>query len=74
VCVGARMWVVKPACVFVDAPHPQVWEEINNEHCKRGDSNIEFNPGNYSMITTSKLEFMIAIDTDEGKKASIGKR
>ncbi len=59
---------------LVGPPHPQVWDEMAKEHRQRGDSRIDFNPGNYNTITTSEAEFLVVIDPVEGKRVSQGPR
>jgi hypothetical protein len=54
---------------LVGAPRPQVWEEIENEHTRKEDSNKLFSPGTNCTSTCSKEEFLTVMDPKKGKEA-----
>ena len=47
---------------------------MKREHCKRGDSQTTFSPGNYDTTTTPETEWRVVTDPEEGKWVSVGER
>ena len=44
------------------------------EHCSRADSHENFSPDNYDTITTPAQEYKVVMDSEEGKRVSVGDR
>ena len=49
----------------IGSPDPKVFKEMMADHCSRPDSQTEFTTGNYSVVTTSEVEwkFVVAPET-----------
>eukprot|EP00960_Hanusia_phi_P023333 688718-Hanusia_phi.AAC.1 len=55
-------------------PHPRLLEAMENEHCRRGDSEDLFEPGNYNTRTTPKREWEVLATDESRAKMSTGPR
>ena len=58
----------------IGLPNPNLMEGMEAEHCKRPDSEDEFQPGNYDTTTTPAQEWLVVTDEGEAKRVSVGKR
>jgi hypothetical protein len=58
----------------IGLPNPNLMGGMEAEHCKRPDSEDEFQPGNYDTTTTPAQEWLVVTDEGEAKRVSIGKR
>ena len=41
----------------IGSPDPKVFKDMEQDHCGKPDSHIEFTTGNYSVVTTSDIEW-----------------
>lgn len=58
----------------IGLPDPNLIQGMRREHCEMGDSEAEFEPGNYEIVTTPKAEWLVATDPEEGKRVSVEHR
>lgn len=48
----------------IGSPDPNVFEAVQREHCSQPDSKVEFTTGNYSVTTTSEIEWKFVTEPD----------
>ena len=48
----------------VGSPSPKVWQMMAEEHTNRGDSNCTFSTSNYSLTSTSSIEYKFVAEPD----------
>jgi Leucine-rich repeat (LRR) protein len=46
----------------IGSPDPKVFKEMMADHCSRPDSQTEFTTGNYSVVTTSEVEWKFVVE------------
>ena len=48
----------------IGSPNPNILRDMQADHCDRADSRIEFKTGNYSVVTTSEVEWKFVVQPE----------
>ena len=58
----------------IGSPDPKVFEFMERDHCSMDDSQVEFTTGNYSVVTTSEVEWKFVVQPETPLKWPIEER
>ena len=58
----------------IGSPDPKVMKDMIADHCSKPDSQIEFTTGNYSVVTTSEVEWKFVVEPETPYKWPIEER
>ena len=58
----------------IGSPDPKVFEDMVNDHCNKPDSQVEFTTGNYSVVTTSEVEWKFVVEPEAPLKWPVEER
>ena len=50
--------------VKIGSPDPKVFKDMMLDHCQKADSQVEFTTGNYSVVTTSEVEWKFVVEPE----------
>ena len=48
----------------IGSPDPKVFKDMMGDHCSRSDAQVEFTTGNYSVVTTSEVEWKFVVEPE----------
>jgi len=58
----------------IGSPDPKVFKDMCADHCGRPDAQVEFTTGNYSVVTTSEVEWKFVVEPESPIKWPIEER
>jgi hypothetical protein len=58
----------------IGSPDPKVLKDMMADHCSKPDSQVEFTTGNYSVVTTSEVEWKFVYEPDTPLKWPLEER
>ena len=58
----------------IGSPDPKVFADMMNDHCNKPDSQVEFTTSNYSVVTTSEVEWKFVVEPEAPIKWPVEER